>query len=94
MTKLMIKLMAKNKKAWTITENPKDNDFVNEEEIVTAEKYEAILEYWLSDDKKPVYPQKIMEFEKTKSRNKSNFRDIVAKGIRYKAEIRTIDKKE
>ena len=35
MTKLMIKLMAKNKKAWTITENSKDNDFVNEEEIAT-----------------------------------------------------------
>ena len=34
----MTKLMAKNKKAWTITENPKDNDFVNEEEIVTAKK--------------------------------------------------------
>ena len=34
----MIKLMAKNKKAWTIIENPKDNDFVNEKEIVTAEK--------------------------------------------------------
>ena len=27
--------MAKNKKAWTVTDNPKDNDFVNEEEIVT-----------------------------------------------------------
>ena len=38
MTKLMIKLMAKNKKAWTITENHKDNDFVNEEEIVPEEK--------------------------------------------------------
>ena len=34
----MTKLMAKNKKAWTITENPKDNDFVNEEEIVTVKK--------------------------------------------------------
>ena len=43
--------MSKNKKAWTITENLKDNDFVNEEEIITAEKNEAIMEYWLSDDK-------------------------------------------
>ena len=51
MIKLMIKLMTKNKKAWTITENPKDNDFVNEEEIVTVEKNEAIMKYWLSDDK-------------------------------------------
>ena len=49
MTKLMIKLMAKNKKAWAITENPKDNDFVNEEEIVTAEKirgYNGVLTKW------------------------------------------------
>ena len=38
MTKLIIKLMAKNKKVSTITENPKDNDFVNEEEIMTAEQ--------------------------------------------------------
>ena len=38
MTKLMIKLIDKNKKTWTITENPNDNDFVNKEEIVTAEK--------------------------------------------------------
>ena len=28
----MIKLMAKNKEAWTITVSPKDKDFVNEEE--------------------------------------------------------------
>ena len=49
MTKLMIKLMAKNKKAWPITENPKDNDFVNEKEIVTAEKirgYNGVLTKW------------------------------------------------
>ena len=71
MTKLMIKLMAKNKKAWTITESPKNNDFVNEEEIVTAEKNEAIMEYWLSDDKKPVYPQKLWNLKMTKSRKKS-----------------------
>ena len=49
MTKLMIKLMAKNKKAWIITKNKK-NDFVSEEEIVTTEKYEAIMKYSLSDD--------------------------------------------
>ena len=36
-----------------------------------------------------------MEFEKDKIKEKkSNFRDIVTKGIRYKAEIKTIDKKE
>ena len=53
------------------------------------------MEYWLSDDKKPVYPQKFMEFEKDNIKEKKrNFRDIVAKGIRYKAEIKTIDKKE
>ena len=46
----MTKLMAKNKKAWIITGNPKDNDFTNEEKIVTTGKYETILEYCLSDD--------------------------------------------
>ena len=29
------------------------------------------MEYWLSDDKKPVYPQKIMEFEKDKIKEKN-----------------------
>ena len=60
----MTKLIAKNKKEWTITENPKDNDFVNEEKIVTSEKYEALMEYWLSDNKKPVYPQKLWNLKK------------------------------
>ena len=49
MTKLMIKLMVKNKKVWTITENPKDNDFVNEEEMVTSKKirgYNGVLTKW------------------------------------------------
>ena len=50
------------------------------------------MEYWLRDDKKPVYPKIIMEFEKDKIKEKKrNFRDIVAKGIRYKAEINKID---
>ena len=44
----MTKLMTKNKKAWTITENPKYNDFVNKEEIVTAKKrdYNGVLTKW------------------------------------------------
>ena len=69
MNKLMIKLMAKNKKAWTITENPIENDYVNEEEIVLLNK-EAIIEYSLSDDKKPLDPQKLWNFKKSKSRIK------------------------
>ena len=53
------------------------------------------MEYWLSDDKKPVYPQKTMEFEKRQNQwKKRNFRDIVAKGIRCKAKIKKIDKKK
>ena len=36
-----------------------------------------------------------MEFEKDKIKEKKrNFRDIVAKGIRYKAEIKKIEKKK
>ena len=52
------------------------------------------MEYWLGYNKKPVYLQKYMEFEKDIIKEKSNFRDIVAKGIRYKAEIKTIDKEK
>ena len=29
------------------------------------------MEYWLSDDKKPVYPQKLWNLKKTKLRKKS-----------------------
>ena len=44
--------------------------------------------------KKPVYLQKNYEIWKRQNQGKKgNFRDIVAKGIRYKAEIKTIDKK-
>ena len=53
------------------------------------------MEYWLSNDKKHVTIKKIMEFEKRQNQGKKhNFRDIVAKGIKYKEEIKTIDKKE
>ena len=67
-----------------------------EEEIVAAEKkYEDILDYYLSDVNIPGYPNKILNYE-TKMRNnkKKHFRDLVAKGKRFKAEILQRDGKE
>ena len=71
-------------------------NFTGEEEIVAAEKkYEAILDCCLSDPITPKYPNKILNYE-TKMRNNKNihFRDLVAKGKRFKSEILQRDGKE
>ena len=69
------------------------DEFVNEEDIATAnKKYKDILKYCLNDDHtKPVYPEKDSVMTKIKLRIKRNFRDIVMNGKRYKAEIREKD---
>ena len=70
-------------------ETQRNNDFINEEEISTAhKKYEAILNYWLSSNK-DLLPKNIEEFDKANLWfKKLNFRDIVTRRSRYKAEIR------
>ena len=70
-------------------------DFMNEEEIVSADKkYQAIFEYLLSDEKTPKYPSKRFTFPKDKIKDKKNFRDIVWKDNRYKTEVIIIDGKD
>ena len=76
--------------------NKPNLNFMGEEEIVAAEKkYEAILNYCLSNPNTPKYTKKILNYE-TKMRNnkKKHFRDLVAKGKRFKAEILQRDGKE
>ena len=76
--------------------NKPNLNFMGEEEIVAAEKkYEAILDYCLRDPNTPKYPNKILNYE-TKMRNnkKKRFRDLVAKGKWFKAEILQRDDKE
>ena len=71
-------------------------NFMGEEEIVAAEKkYEAILDYCLSNPNTSKYPNKILNDE-TKMRNNKmkHFWDLVAKGKRFKAEILQRDGKE
>ena len=49
-------------------------DFMNEEEIVSADKkYQAIFEYLLSDEKTPKYPSKLFTFPKDKIKDKKKF---------------------
>ena len=69
---------------------------MGEEEIVAAEKkYETILDYCLSDPNTPKYPNKIINYEtKIKINKKKHFRDLVAKGKRFKTEILQWDGKE
>ena len=71
-------------------------DFMNDEEIVSADKkYQAIFEYLLSDEKTPKYPSKLFTFPKDKIKDKKkNFRDIVWKDNRYKIEVTIIDGKD
>ena len=62
--------------------NKPNLNFMREEEIAASEKkYEAILDYCLSDPNTPKYPNKILNCE-TKMRNnkKKHFRDLVADG--------------
>ena len=88
----MIKLRARDKNEWTITENPKNNNFINKEEIVTTKK--AIMKYWLSDDKKPVYPQKLWNLKKIKSRIESVTSEVkLRKKLNTKQRSRQLIKK-
>ena len=49
-------------------------DFMNEDEIVSADKkIQAILEYLLSDEKTPKYPSKLFTFPKDKIKDKKIF---------------------
>ena len=78
--------------------NKPNLNFMGEEEIVAAEKkYEAILDYCLSDPNTPKYPNKILNYE-TKMRNnkKKHFRDLVAKGkdLKQKFYREIVKKKE
>ena len=79
--------MKKFVKSTQIINKPNLN-FIGEEVVAAEKKYEAILDYCLSDTNTPKYPNKILNYE-TKMRNnkKKHFRDLVAKGNRFKAEI-------
>ena len=49
------------------------------------------MEYWLSENKKPIYPQKNYGIWKRLNQGKKrSYRNIVAEGIWYKAEIMKI----
>ena len=87
--------MKKNVKSKHII-NKQNLNFMGEEEIVTAEKkYEAILNYCLSDPNTPKYPNKILNYEtRIKNDKKKHFRDLVAKWKRIKAETLQRDGKE
>ena len=64
-----------NKENTKKIENKRDMDFMNEEEIVSADKkYQAIFEYLLSDEKTPKYPSKLFTFPKDKIKDKKNSR--------------------
>ena len=64
----------KNKENTKKIENKRDMDFMNEEEIVSADKkYQAIFEYLLSDEKTPKYPSKLFTFPKDKIKDKDFF---------------------
>ena len=65
-----------------------------EEIIVTEKKYEAILDYCLSDVNTHKYPNKILNYETIIKTTTKHFRDFVAKGKRFKAEILQRDGKE
>ena len=68
------KIEMKNKENTRKIENKRDMDFLNEEEIVLAEKkYQAIFEYLLSDEKTPKYPSKLFTFPKDKIKDKKKY---------------------
>ena len=69
---------------------------MGEEEIVVDDKkYEAILDYCFNDSNTHKYSNKILNYEtKMESSKKKHFRDLVAKGNSFKAEIVMKDGKE
>ena len=58
----------KNKGVWKVIEITRKDEFVNEEEIASAnKKYKAILKYCLNDDhNKPIYHEKFSVITKIK----------------------------
>ena len=62
----------KNWGVWKVIESTRKDEFVNEEEISTAnKKYKAIFKYCLNDDhNKPVYPEKIFSYDNHKIEDK------------------------